>query len=471
MILDRPNHPKGKDEDWQRDKMVYAGYRISPKGLTRLWEFDYIPDRVIDYRAAHKTVIRDGILYGFFGPGRKKERHLCSFDMSSGKLIFREPQQLPANILSQPTPVEDKLYIVIDGAHSGSFAGLIWYQLEDGGRRFRRLGRIKYKYLGIERMDGYGFLKTTPYYNGRVFMRGLMGVCAVDLRTVTDPMAKLNLKGAWAGSPVPVRCRMFADSKGVVQTAKARPPAGGDLGVIHTTGRRRDGWTRLVLDEQLNIRKGGSVTATLDMISHSWDAQIALRREKGQWAGTWKRTIPAWDRKPTMKGKITDGRDGYDAKVFPTPWLRHQPMTKMGDLPKGQQRVILTLPDVLPKGGRAHGDRPLTLCLDHDGEKFVTGVGGEFSFNQSWHEVDLSGLKLTDEGFNGTLLVIVNPDPWWAPNQEKGTAIVGRVKIDARFGKKNDEGLRPVKGEWAATWGESLTRTGKIDVTFTDPGE
>jgi hypothetical protein len=46
---------------------------------------------------------------------------------------------------------------------------------------------------------------------------------------------------------------------------------------------------------------------------------------------------------------------------------------------------------------------------------------------------------------------------------EKGTSVAGRVRIDATFGRKNDKGLRPVKGSWAATWGDPPTRSGKIE--------
>jgi outer membrane protein assembly factor BamB len=463
LVLDVPGHPSGRDEDWHETHGIYAAYRLSPEGLTEAWRFEDAPQNIVDYRAGNKAAIRDGVLYAITGKRKSGHRRLRGYDVTTGKLLDEAP--VTSNILSQPAPVEDKLFIVKDGAHSGAFAGLVLYQLEDDGRRVRRFGNISYKNSGIERIGGYSFLKTTPYYDGRLFMRGLMGIYGLDLREVTDPMARLELEGAWAGSPVPVRCRLFANEDGMVQTAKARPPAASDLGVVHSTGRRWDGWTHMRLHDDLSITRGGSAKATLDMISHSWDVEISLGRENGEWTGTWERTIPALDHKPTMKGKIDNAESGYDARVYPTGWLKHQPITKMGDLPEGHRRLIMTLPGVLPKGDRAEHRSRLVLCLDHDGENFVSGVGGAFSYNQAWHEVDVSGLEMTDDGFEGELIVIVNPDPWWAPNVEEGTAIVGRAEIDATFGEADENGLREVNGTWSVNWGEPLNRFGRIIIT------
>jgi len=465
LILNVRGDDGRKEGGYRKGAGLLACYRVSPDGLTEAWRFKdqhkYIYRYNPDAGAHRKGAIRDGVLYIALGH-EKSDRHVRSFDLASGRELDHDPQQFSV-FTCQPILAEDRMFWQKDPAHSGSFAGYLVYQLEKNGK-FTRLGSMKLKPNGVYRIGGYEHAKESPYYNGYFYMRGLKGIYAVSVRTVTSPMAKLKLNGAWAGSPVPLRCRLFANDDGIVQTSKVRPPAGPELGVVYTTGRRGDGWAEMTLQDKLNIRKGGSATATFGMISHSWEGEITLKRDNNKWTGTWKRTIPAWDHKPTAKGKITNGLDGYDARMFPTPWLKHQPMTKMGDLPKGQQRILMTLPGFLPKGGRADDAKPLTLCLDHDGERFVSGVGGAFSFNQGWHEVDLSGLELTEDGLKGTLTVIVNPDPWWAPNQKKGTAIAGRVKIEATFGKTNDKGLRAVKGTWTASWGERLERSGKIEI-------
>ncbi len=463
VILNVRGDAERQEGGHNKGEGLLACYRLTPKGLTQAWRFEDKPEYIYRYHpdagAHRKGAIRDGVLYIALGQN-KKDRHLRSFDLASGRELDHDPQPF-SGVTCQPILAEDRMFWQKDPAHSGRSAGYIVYRLQKNGK-FTCVGSMKLKPNGVYRIGGYEHAKESPYYNGHFYMRGLKGIYAVSVRAVSNPMATLKFNGAWAGSPVPLHCRMFADDKGVVQTAKVQPPAGSDLGVVHTTGRRSDGWAEMTLHDRLNILKGGSAKATLGMRSHSWDATITLRHEDNKWTGTWKRTIPAWDRTPTTTGKIVNAEAGYDARVYPTPWLKHQPMTKMGDLPDGLQRVIMTLPGFLPKGGEAESRKPLTLCLDHDGDKFVGGVGGAFSYNQAWHEVDVGGLRLTDDGFEGELVVIVNPDPWWAPNEAESAAIVGRVRIDATFGKENEAGRRSAKGTWSAAWGEALTRTGPV---------
>ncbi|MFP4056784.1 MAG: PQQ-binding-like beta-propeller repeat protein [Candidatus Brocadiia bacterium] len=472
LMLDLPDHPAGRDKDWQKDRGVYAAYRLSPEGLAEGWRFADTPQTIIDYRCGHMTVIRDGVLYGITGKRKSSHRRLRSYDVTTGKLLHEEPQPTPSNILSQPRPCEDKLYVKIDGAHSGAFAGLLIYQLKpDGG--FERLGDIRYKRLGIKRMGGYAYLAQDPYYDGRMYLRGHHGIFALELRAEADPIVRLQFHDFWAGSPQPVQVRLYGNDEGHVQSGKWGVPTSADLGIVFTTGRRGDGWTTIAPKTPLPMRAGGEGIVTMNWTTFQTDVQLRFDPPRdGRWTGTWQRHIPGLDKPRRLQGKIGPGSlAGLEHRVYPTPWLKNQPFTKLSNLPHDQQRLILQLPDALVNLAVEErlGDRAaLTVCLDYDSQKFTAGVGGAFHYNQAWHEIDSGGLKLTDDRLTGSMTVILHPDPWWAPNPRNNGSLAGRIELDATFGAEDDQGRRTISGNWSATWGIELTRSGRITTQDAD---
>ena len=315
---------------------------------------------------------------------------------------------------------------------------------------------------GVQMANGYQYLYETPYYDGRLYIRGFKGIYALDLRKVSTPMARLRLEGLWVGSSRPVRARFFGDDSGVAASGKVQVPRASQLGVIFTTGRRGDGWGQITFPDEIIVGRPGKGTALFSWNTFSSEVELSFEGTGKDWGGSWSRAIPGLEEPKSFTGRIAeDSRAGYEDRYYPTPWYNDQPLTRMGELAEGQERMILSLPAVLPKCGERKG---MTVCLDHDGETFVGGVGGAFSYDQGWHEIDTSRLRLTDDGIEGSMVVILHPDPWFGPHPETGGPLAGRIEIDAKLGAEDDQGRRKITGTWSARWGIPVKLSGKIEV-------
>ena len=90
-------------------------------------------------------------------------------------------------------------------------------------------------------------------------------------------------------------------------------------------------------------------------------------------------------------------------------------------------------------------------------------MAGGFSYNQSYHEVDASELKVTPEGISGTTRIIRNGDSWLRdPDWKTGGSLMGLMTLDVHFGEANDKGVYPVRGGWSVEWGLEHTRSGPV---------
>jgi outer membrane protein assembly factor BamB len=443
-------------------------YHISTNGLAFRWQLaDTDRNRVHikkDFGAQRKGVIRDGVVYLLVGLGRSEKGYLVSFDLATGTVIHEPDEPRLGENQGMPFIAEDKFYVQMNSAHSGGRAGLMVYQLEDGGR-FTYLGDVPYEGLGIKQLTDYLHPIETPYGSGKLYMRGHRQIVAIDLSVVTEPMADLTFHGAWAGFARPVRGVVFAEGDHSLRNGHLESPPRLELGVIGTTAHRSDSWTQLHFPQGLTIGEAFATEAEFTFVVFSWPGTIRMNKAVGrQWTGTWSRHLPGWEETVAVSGTLHESSEGgYDQKGWPTGWLAHQPVTFFGPLPEGQQRIFLQLLEILP---RHDGLKNLTLSLDHNGERVVSGVGGAFSFNQAYHEVDASGLSVTADGISGTALIILNPDVWVPGDMHNGGSLAGYLSLDLTFGEPNAEGIYPVSGDWQAEWGIEITRTGPIHATL-----
>lgn len=447
-------------------------YRITLDGLKELWSFEETKANALqlkaDFGAHRKGVIRDGILYIKLGVGKKVRSRMAAVDLRTGEeLDALDDPGLGLNV-GQPFAAEDKLYLQQNSAHGGGKAGLYIYQIEaEGGLSY--LGSILFKGLGVSLMTAYQYPIEYPYESGLLYVRGSEQIAAVDLRVANVPMAEVGFHGLWAGFQSPVRGILFADQSGTLQTGRLETPPRQELGIVGTAAYRNDFWAPIELPEGAKIGRAFEATFAIEMGTFSWDAEVAMQDSQGdKWMGTWSRSFPGWSKQVSWEGQVHDSSEGgFDQRGWPTGWLKDRPVTFFSDLPEGQERVFLQLHGFLPvKDGRKN----LTLCLDHDGEQVPGGVAGGFSFNQAYHEVDTSELKVTPEGIEGTALIIVNSDGWVSGDYRNGGSLAGRVTLDVRFGKPNSEGIYPVRGDWSVDWGLEHVRTGSIEAQLSGGG-
>jgi outer membrane protein assembly factor BamB len=454
-------HPKTKKD------ALFAAYRITEEGLEQLWRFEDAERNRIqirpDFGAHRKGVIRDGLLYIKLGAGKGVKARMAVVDVKSGKeLASVKDPRLGANA-GQPFLAEDKLYLQRNSAHSGGKAGLYVYQLEEGGG-LTYLGDVMYAGLGVRQMTSYEYPIETPYADGLVFLRGKKQMAAMDLRVVEAPMAKLQFEGLWAGFHRPVDAILIADAKGKVGRGRLDSPPRKELGVVGTSANRNSGWTPLDFPEPITFGAALETPVEFGFVAFSAPGRLEMEAAAdGQWNGTWYRDYPGWDKTVKREGEIhSSSEGGYERRGWPTGWLKDRPVTFFSDLPDGQERVFLQLRGLTPGEPGGRGPKNMTLCLDHNGHSVKSAIAGGFTFNQSYHEVDASGLEVDEKGIRGTALVYLNSDTWGPADYQNGGSLAGRLELNVRFKEPNKKGIYPIRGEWKAEWGIQHTRSGAV---------
>lgn len=441
----------------RNDDALLECYEIGLDGLKRRWQFEDTSRNRVEVRddrgAFRKGVIQDGVVYLLAGTGRRPERgYLVSFDLATGAVIH-EPDTPRLRQEGMPFIAEDKLFL-----RKG--AGFMVYQLHGDGQ-FTYLHDVPYGGFGIDQVTDYLHPMEVPYAGGKVYIRGHRRIAALDFSVVTKPWADLLFEGGWAGFHRPLRAFMFAGQEGGFWGGRIESPPRLELGIVLTTDYRMDSWTDLILPEDISADGVVETDAEFNFVTFSWPATLRMQRADGrEWTGTWSRYFPGWEEPLSINGELHESSEGgYDQKSWPTDWLPDQPVTFFGPLPDGQERVHLHLVDCLPN---RDGLRDLTLSLDHDGERVVAGVGGAFSFNQAYHEIDPDSLVVTPDGISGTALIILNSDRWVQGDWQNGGSLAGYITLDVVFGEPDGEGIYPVSGSWSAEWGVEHTRSGSV---------
>ncbi|MCC5848014.1 MAG: PQQ-binding-like beta-propeller repeat protein [Verrucomicrobia bacterium] len=456
----------------RRTPALLAAYRITLDGLERQWRFpdddsNRVPTALGGSRSwERKGVIANGFLYMAIGQPNE-DRRTASFDLATGEELHRGDYRPPNNNIGQPFVHGDKLYWHISSTGAQN-AGLYIYQRHGDGT-IELLDEFHYRPLGVTINTDYLHPTDYPMSNGRIFLRGYTNILAIDLREPAHTPVEFLLENGWAGFHRPMRTVLIPNENRGIELARLEVPPRRELGVVGTTARRNDVWSRIDFDEELKIGGAWDTNATVHLDIFSWPAHIVMEEAEGnEWRGQWTRTFPGWEETLTREGTLHEvSEGGYPSRGWPTGWLEHQPVTFFTDLEEGQERVFLQIFGSLP---RVAGDfQNMTLCLDHDGEKVVSAVAGGFRYNQSYHEVDASGLKVTPEGITGTARIILNGDPWLRePDWKNGGSLMGLLTVDARFGEANDKGVYPITGDWTLEWGVSGELTGKIHANLND---
>ncbi|MCC5806252.1 MAG: PQQ-binding-like beta-propeller repeat protein [Opitutales bacterium] len=464
QLLVGEDHVLINNDPSRNDEALLECYEVGLDGLTWRWQFEDTPRNRVqvkdDRGGERKGVIRDGVVYLLVGTGRRPEEgYLVSFDLATGAVIH-EPDSPRIRSQGMPFIAEDKFFVQNDSAHSGSQAGLMVYQLHGDGQ-FTYLHNIQYEGFGIQQMTDYLHPWEMPYAGGKVFIRGMRQIAAVDLTVFTSPRAELLLEDAWAGALRPVQAVLFGRENGNLYGGRLESPPRLELGIIPNAFHRVDMWTEFGLAAEIPIGTDVEVDADFHFYSFSWSGSLQMERANGnEWTGTWSRSFAGWEEPVSVSGPLHEtSTGGYPLKSWPNPGNTGTPVSFFGPLPEGQERLHLILPEALP---RFDGLKDLILAFDHDDTSVLTAVGGAFRYNQAYHEIDARDLVVTPEGLSGTALVIINTDAWIEGDWQNGGSLAGYVTLDLTFGEPDEAGLYPVSGTWSAEWGIEHTRSGPV---------
>lgn len=442
-------------------------YRITSEGLDFRWQFpdeeEYEVRVRADRGAERHGVIHDGVVYLIVG--NKNRLRLTSFDLESGERLYTDGRKMDGNV-GCPVILKDMLYFQVDSAHTGP-SGLAVYELLPEGR-YAYLGDALYSGFNITLLIDYEHPTEYPYANGKIFLRGEYGIHALDLRVPETPATTLQFHGLWGGFHRPVEAVLFTGSEGAVQEGTLESPPRGELGIIGSKGWRSDMGNPITLETPLVAGQAGKSSAEMGFRTFSWPGTLTMEADgEGAWVGTWTRPFKGWEETQTLNGELDGGSvGGYTRRGWPTGWLEDQPFTFTGDLKEGQNRIVLQMHNAIPMDDKT---RNLTVCIDHDGAKVVSAIGGAFSFNQSYHEVDLTDVVVDGEGLRGTGWIILNSDKWVPGDWRNGGSLLGRVTLALRFGEADAKGMYPVRGTWRIEWGIGMERTGRITMAPREP--
>lgn len=459
----------------REDPGLLAAYRITREGLERLWRFPNLREGRAYLNHVHlggsrgperKGLIEDGRLYIAIGhPGKRPEtRRLAVFNIETGEELYRSDYNI-TNSVAAPTSYQDKIYWQITNT-SAENAGLYIYQKHEDGS-IERTGEARYRALGALLTTDYSYPTDRPFSEGRTFLRGRTNIVALDLTEPARGSIDLQIKNAWAGFHRPVEGVLIANENHEITAGRIEVPPRDELGVVGTTARRTDIWSHIDFAEGLKIGEAWESNAEIHFGIFSWNATITMAEANGrEWHGKWTRSFSGWEETLTRNGTLHESSEGgYPRRGWPTGWLEDQPVTFFSDLEEGQERVFLQIFGSLPRENGSFQN--MTLSLDHDGEKVVSGIAGGFRYNQSYHEVEASGLTVTGEGITGTAYIILNADPWLLdPDWKNGGSLLGKLTLDVQFGEANANGVYPVSGDWSIEWGVPADLSGDIRATL-----
>jgi hypothetical protein len=432
---------------------LWGAIRISATGATRAWS---LPDEArnaiptwMDTGARQAAWVRDGRVLAPTEGTKDAPGRILLLDEESGAVLAEAPQRGLASVRELVWWFGDRALVREDHSHGPSRGGrhpILGWTTRPGQLAVERdEGRIG----GLDLADfttAYEVLMHVPLVDGRMFERTVDGrLACYDLRRQPGQTWRLAMDGAQPGMP-PLALRVWSDGARVTG-AKAWIPDSDQAGLPWTKVRSFAMW-QTVDASGLRV-DGGRLRGSLgvDFVSHRWTYLLDAGADS---SGTWSRTVPALPAVLTATGAFV-GRVA-DERIFPTPWLKDSPWSVFGMNPAGQRTWAIQLDGAVPLGT----PRGLTICIDHDGRRVARAAATAFSLNQAWHDVDAAGLRLGD-AIDGAVTVVLNRDPWVAPDAERGSGIVGHLRLAGRAGADGT-----LSGTFAATWGAAWTATGAV---------
>ena len=441
---------------------VWGAVRISPARAERAWALPDEPRNAIptwmDTGARQGAFVRDGRVLVPTEGTKEAPGRILLLDEETGAILAEAPQQDALGRMGELVWwLGDRALVRADNSHGPRHGGrhpiMGWTTLPGS----LGLERSEDRLSGMDLVDfdtAYEVMMQPPLIDGRIFERTDDGrLACYDLRRLPVRTWKLALAGAQPGMP-PLEVRVWSDGP-VVTAAKAWIPDSEQTGIPWSRERRFAMW-QAADRSALRVEEGrlrGDIG--IDFVTHRWSYTLDVGPDG---TGTWRRTVPAAPEVRTATGTFS-GRVS-DERVFPTPWLKESPWTRIGANPPGTRTWVLQLDGAIPLKEPARG---MNLCIDYAGTRAVRAAGTAYSFAQAWHDVDASALRLGEE-IAGTATVVLNGDHWVQPVPETGLGLSGRIDLQ---GKASADGT--LSGTFTAVWGAPLQAEGPVSAALTAP--
>lgn len=355
------------------DEHRYAGFRITAKGLEKIWENS----------AMHRMGGRQipvghrGVLYA-----DSRQTGFWAVDMKDGSVINRHP------LIPSMTHDSHNWSWAIASNDRIFTSGMLMFSSAD--KAFKLMpGR-----LSLDLRGGYVCPTKPAIVDGRIFIRTERDLVCYDLRATPDQttnIALLRARGALAdGRDMELR---FRDVKGGHRTLAVRiPPRHGAEGLklnnwVAYVTRTLD-WKATPVSHVPWNEKGlhGEVRLTVGWHQERW--KLALDLHGNQLKGTATRSATPLDQPWDVKGTIS-GRS----------------------LSIEKRRVYeLELGEAMSRVGPKDKLHPISLVVIAERDSIIHAWAHAGGVNSNNHEVDFSSLKLADNQLKGTFTILFHDD-------------------------------------------------------------
>ncbi len=396
---------------------LFGAFRLSLKGMEHLWTLPdlekYRHSWTMDRGAERRAAIQDGHVYLIVG--LKKEDRLVVADAETGRIVAEES----ARGMQAPYPVEDRLVLYDDRAHTDPITAS-WWSLAEPGRPQKLHGSVGFPPRTI---TGYEVPIEWPCVDGILYGRTLGGLAAFDLRKPPETPANRTLHMFVPGDILGERTTRHVT---LVQR-DGRLTHGGFRGAprLHAVDTSRAEWDGRKLGGTLGI----DVEGFRRFGRYDVDATLG---EKARLAGTITSRLPAFTRPIEVAGRVTA--------------MAHQPawMPPAAD-------VLWLHEAVFQEGGRDTPGR-LLLFVTHSNGRLMHVAGYADRTTRTPPVIDWRELTIENGRLKGVVKARYRADEWTQPLAETGTSAAGRYEVDAALGRPAGAEVGAYQGVYGADW-------------------
>lgn len=420
-----------QDRDGLARQVRYGALRLSLQGATQLWVMPDEPQNRFHWKhdkgARYRTSIRDGLLYLVIAPDDRPKgaprARLLVINPLNGQIIATRPVD---ESIGNPIPMEDKLFVVHDYAHSNPISQSYW----TAGRSPRQLNGIVD--MPHDSITGYYIDLEPIYYKGRLYFRTLEGIICYDLRQPMTPDSaalQLNLPDALTGSSRDKTITLYLDGSSVTHgntTGSSR------LHDVDVSRLRFDGST---LDGDIGL---GVHDGTRNEYYHV-DATIA----DGALRGTISVIEQPFAKPLRVAGSVTA--------------MQHQPAW----MPPATHTIVLNdaARNIEGQPGR------LILLPTIRGDSIIHVAAWADHTTRTPPAVYYDQLKVEDGKLKGAVWVRYRPDQWTTPLVEHDDTAVARYDINVDLTTSDQQTI----GQYTGQYGVALRRSQPLVGTVMHP--
>ncbi|MFW6061509.1 MAG: PQQ-binding-like beta-propeller repeat protein [Planctomycetota bacterium] len=413
------------DSDGDPRQVLYGALRLGLDGAEKLWVMPDEPQNRFHWKhdkgPRYRTSPRDGLAYFAIAPDERPEgaprARLIVAELDSGEILAEKPMNVS---LGNPIPMENRLWVIHDYAHSNPISQSYW-----------TAGRDPQELTGVVEMPhdsitGYYVDLEPIYHKGRVYFRGLEGLICYDLRK-RDPQTsrtiRLEVPASLTGLRRDRTVRVYVSGGEITHGDLA---GGGRIHDVDTSHLRLEG-------DRLTGGIGIGIYAGRHPEMYHLDARVSDGEVRGRMAIA----EPAFSEPLELSGQIES--------------MEHQPAW----MPPATHTIVLT---EAARNRPGEAGRLILLPTIRDGEIQHVAAWADHT-TTSPPAVYYTGLRVRDGRLVGEVQVRYRPDKWTTPLVEHGETAGATYTIDADL-----DGQGRI-GSYTGTYGTALERSAEITGT------